>query len=40
MKEDKSRLRLADEFIKGLRGCIKGSKIEPEKLKRIWWMKD
>jgi len=25
-----------EEFISELRGCIKGSKIRPEELKRIW----
>ena len=27
-----------EEFISELRGCIKGSKIRPEELKRIWRM--
>jgi AbrB family looped-hinge helix DNA binding protein len=25
-----------DEFISGLRGCVRGSKIKPEDLKAIW----
>ena len=25
-----------DEFVSGLRGCIHGSKIKPERLKEIW----
>ena len=25
-----------DEFISGLRGCVRGSKIKPEDLKQIW----
>lgn len=26
----------ADEVAQNLRGCVKGSKIKPEELKRIW----
>ena len=25
-----------DEFVAGLRGCVRGSKVKPEQLKEIW----
>ena len=40
MEEDRLRSKEVEEFIKGLRGCVKGSNIKPEELKRIWWMRD